>query len=234
VAVPLIVLGVLYSQYGKEFLDRRVEKKIVKKEKAIEKKSEPPLITPPKKQTPILDGTKDKVVTKERVVEKKSKPPVTTAPKEQTPVMDGGEAKAIEEKSKLPMTTTPRKQNPILDGRVVAVRFFESGYGVLPRNGRIYKTDFRTSETRFVNWELSFEHPPPGSQIDYEIEVVCRRDGSVYMQKTTWARLEPGWTSSQHVSGWGSHNLGTWPMGAYRIELHVEGKKIAEGSFRIY
>jgi len=42
-----------------------------------------------------------------------------------------------------------------------------------------------------------------------------------------------GWASSQHSSGWGYNEPGTWPPGRYRLEVLVNGRKVAETSVEI-
>lgn len=130
---------------------------------------------------------------------------------------------------------SPSFDRSSLDRYVAAVRFFESSYGSLPINERAYKTDFSKFEARYINWEINLKYPAPGRRIDFNIDAVWRRsDGSIYTQETLRTVMEPNWDHSLHSSGWGNRNSGTWPAGTYIVELYVEGKKIAKGSFRIY
>lgn len=136
---------------------------------------------------------------------------------------------------------TPPKRDPLsfdrssLDRYVTTVHFFESGYGSLPVNERAYKTDFPKFQTRYINWEVKLKYPAPGQRIDFNIDAVWRRsDGIIYTQETLRTYMEPNWDNSLHSSGWGNRNPGTWAAGPYVVELYVEGKKIANRSFRIY
>ena len=165
---------------------------------------------------------KDILKFKEKIIEKMSK------------------EKPIEKVVKKQDTTPSKRDLPLfdrssLDRYATTVRFFESGYGSLPINERAYKTDFSSFEARYINWEINLKYPAPGRRIDFNIDAVWRRsDGSIYTQETKKAYIESDWGSSWHVSGWGNRNSGTWPVGSYVVELYVEGKRIAKGSFRIY
>lgn len=165
---------------------------------------------------------KDILEFKEKIIEKMSKgKPLEKEVKKQEPIPTKGFSPSFDKSS--------------LDRYVSPVRFFESGYGSLPINERFYKTDFSTFEARYINWEINLKYPAPGRRLDFNVDAVWRRsDGSIYTQETIKAYIEPGWNNSWHGSGWGKQHPGTWPAGAYMVELYVEGKKIAKGSFRIY
>jgi hypothetical protein len=118
---------------------------------------------------------------------------------------------------------------------VKAVRFFESGFGAIDPSQRFYRTDFSAFDTRYVNWELNLNFPPPPQRVDFIIEAVWHRpDGSIHFREAINVYLEAGWRNSWHVSGLGNEMPGTWIPGQYNIEFFVAGKRIARGMFNIY
>jgi hypothetical protein len=123
---------------------------------------------------------------------------------------------------------------PSLSADVSELNFYESGQDGIPYDQREYKTRFSKSATRCINWELNLEFPDPGRRIDFEITAVWYNpDGSVLNRQQKPSRIETGWTDSQHYIGWGWREPGNWDPGIYRIELFIEGQKVAGGSFEI-
>jgi len=123
---------------------------------------------------------------------------------------------------------------PLLKASVSKVNLYESGSGGLDKNQRKYKTRFSKSESRYINWELNLEHPAPGQRKDFQIEFVYYYpDGSVFGRSTVDTYIQADWTSSYRHGSWGWRDPGNWRPGTYRIELFIEGQKIASKSFEI-
>jgi len=126
-----------------------------------------------------------------------------------------------------------------LDLKVTSLRFFESGYNALPREQRVYSNRFDKSKTRYVHWELNLEFPAPGSRRSFVIEQSWyRAEGNLQVQltrqQTSNISIEPNWTWLYYNHSYGWNNPGNWLAGSYRVDLYVEGQKLASGSFEIY
>jgi len=133
-------------------------------------------------------------------------------------------------------TATASGSIPSLEARVTDLRFFESGATSVPREDRVYRQIFDQEATRSVDWELTLAHPPPGAQIyEFTVEAVYHRpDGSVLGRSTHEGRIEGDSTISWSTSsfgGFGTGRTGGWPLGAYRVDLLVEGGLIASSGF---
>lgn len=140
-------------------------------------------------------------------------------------VMTGGDGETI---------ITSAYQIPSLRGRVTSFDFFEGGFDAIPKQQRSYGVQFSKSSARAIWWELNLEHADPGRQIDFVIEAVYYRpDGSVLARQTNNTSIHAGWTTSFHSLGWGWQEPGNWSPGIYRVELSVNGKHVASGTFEI-
>ncbi|HLL71950.1 MAG TPA: caspase family protein [Pyrinomonadaceae bacterium] len=118
-----------------------------------------------------------------------------------------------------------------LNATVTALRF----YLPKPNDERIYRTRFPRSEVSFVNWELELGFPDPRREVPLVVDgVLYRADGSVDIKGTAKGVIQPGWTSVTIIHGWGYQEAGKWPIETYRVELFIEGQKIATGSFEVY
>ncbi|MFC2165821.1 protein kinase [Acidobacteriota bacterium] len=124
---------------------------------------------------------------------------------------------------------------PILSANVSELKFYEKGESTIPKEQRKYGKRFAKSESRYIRWELNLTHPAPARRIDFTIEAVWyKSDGSVLIRQTNPTFLEADWKNSWHAKGWGWKVPGNWEPGNYRVDLIVEGKKVASGSFEIY
>jgi hypothetical protein len=124
----------------------------------------------------------------------------------------------------------------LLNTRVTALRFFESGSDLTPFSQRTYNNSFDKSKTRYIGWELDLEHPAPGSRLYFDIVAIWYRpDGEEYARQTLHSYVEANWANSQHALGWGSPDAGSvFSYGDYRVDLLVQGEKIASGTFHIF
>lgn len=124
---------------------------------------------------------------------------------------------------------------PSLDATVVSLRFFEkSQKEQVPEGQRVFSEKFKGSKSRAIFWELALAHPPQGRTRYVTIHSVCYRpNGDVFGEGDLNSYVEGSWGKSTHVYGWGFAEPGSWESGTYRVELTVDGKKIASGSFKI-
>lgn len=125
---------------------------------------------------------------------------------------------------------------PSLNATVQTLRFFEKAQGEQIAEGqRQFADRFKSSNTRTVAWELSLAHPPAGRQQRFTIRSICYApDGSIFGQGELSSYVEANWGKSTHVYGWGFQEPGLWQTGTYRVELFIDGRKVAAGSFKIY
>jgi hypothetical protein len=119
---------------------------------------------------------------------------------------------------------------------VVSLHFFESGYDSVTQKRRIYKDEFAASDTRFINWELSMQHPAPGKMVEYELEAVWRKaDGTIITRPTQSTLIEPEWKNPFVTGSWGNSDAGKfWQPGIYQVDIYIGGEKVAGGSFKVY
>lgn len=123
----------------------------------------------------------------------------------------------------------------LIDAQVTDLRFFESSYNPTDKDKRAYASRFAKSKSRYINWELNLKHPAPGRRVDFSIEAIFYDPrGAIFGRQVYDSYIEADWTWSYHNLSWGWGNPGNWEIGDYRVDLSVEGTKIASGTFSIF
>jgi uncharacterized caspase-like protein len=124
----------------------------------------------------------------------------------------------------------------VLNGRVKYVQFFESGYNHPDVKERVYRKSFSRTQTRYVNWEVHFDHAAMGRRVDYKIESIWYRGNTEIWRAVCDSYAQPDWVNSYWAQGYGWNNYGsnTWTAGNYHVDLYIEGSKIITGYFTIY
>jgi hypothetical protein len=123
----------------------------------------------------------------------------------------------------------------VIDATVTALRFYESALGAAMPHERRYGNRFAGVGARFINWELNLAYPKRGTRQDFTIHEVWRRpDGSILNRTDYAAWVLPGWDTSYHLNGWGHPAGGSWAPGTYRVDLMVESRVVASGTFEIF
>jgi hypothetical protein len=141
--------------------------------------------------------------------------------------------------------TPPPEAEPSLNPQVRALQFYESGYGELPPEQRVYDQRFAKETSRYINWALDLAYEAPGSPVDFKITAIYLRDtGASSWEEinryTVDAHVEGDQTGSSHWSGYGCNEPeGCWEVGSYRVDiyfegLNVDGQLIASEQFEIY
>ena len=125
---------------------------------------------------------------------------------------------------------------PSVSASVTKVQFFESGRSDIElRKKRIYQRRFAQAETRTVYTEIHLEHPQVPKRIDFAVTlVVSHANGTIFRIEDYKGRIQPDWASSDHWIGVGHHSPGDWDAGAYKVEIFINGDRVATGSFEIY
>jgi hypothetical protein len=128
-----------------------------------------------------------------------------------------------------------------INGYVAALRFYESGNEDVPRKEQRYSQRFSSDTTRYISWVLDLVHPSPERRIDFNIiAIYYRRNAHTSIweeisRQTDNTYVEGDETLSYHESSYGCDDSGDcWENGYYRVDLQVEGKKIASEEFQIY
>jgi hypothetical protein len=125
--------------------------------------------------------------------------------------------------------TPPPEDEPTLNPAVAQLRLYESGYGELPPEQRVYAEHFASETSRYINWELDLEYAAPGSPVDFKITAIYLRDtGTASWEEinryTIDAHVEGDQTGSSHWSGYGCDDPpNCWAIGLYRVDIYFEG-----------
>lgn len=124
-----------------------------------------------------------------------------------------------------------------LNAKITEVKFFESPYDAPPMGQRSYRSSFSRTNTRYIAWELNLAHPAPGKRNDFVVEHVWFNAQGVEIFRSNFnTYIAENWATSFHNSGygWRETSTKTWSAGAYRVDLYVDGVRIASESFNIY
>jgi hypothetical protein len=123
---------------------------------------------------------------------------------------------------------------PSLDAKVTSLRFFESGYQPTEMGDRAYSSQFQRDRSRYINWELRLAHPTRERRSDFQIdEIWYKPDGSILAKQSMQRHLQGSWVYSFHYHSWGWEEPSHWLPGQYRVELSIDGSRIAIGMFTI-
>ncbi|HLZ18018.1 MAG TPA: caspase domain-containing protein, partial [Smithellaceae bacterium] len=125
----------------------------------------------------------------------------------------------------------------LLNARVSEVKFFESAYDAPDKDKRIYRTSFSRTTSRYICWELNLTHPAAGVRKNFTVEHLWFNPyGNEIFRGSFNSYIAGDWTYSYHNSGYGWREVSTktWVAGTYRVDLYVEGSKIASESFSVY
>jgi len=125
---------------------------------------------------------------------------------------------------------------PVPGASYQEIKFFESGPTIPPMGAaRVYQAQFNHRTTRFVDWELHLTFPPVVSRVNFTIYATWYYpNGRVFGNETVNTFADVGWTTPAYTSGRGWARAGMWVRGTYRVDLFVNGNRIASGSFTIY
>jgi len=131
----------------------------------------------------------------------------------------------------------PQVPETFAEREVASLRFYESSRGIPPEIDRVYRTEFPQSLARFINWELRLKHPKPGKKINFEIQAKYYTPmGKLLVNQSLKTFVKADWSNSNHSYGYGNNKPGpdTWPVGTYRVDLFIDGAKVASGSFHVH
>jgi hypothetical protein len=124
---------------------------------------------------------------------------------------------------------------PVPGASFKEIKFFESGNTPPPLGRRTYQAVFNHRTSRYIYWELHITCPPVASRVTYTIYATWYNpNGSVFGNQTVQTYADPGWTEPVYNSGRGWQRAGNWKRGRYRVDLYVNGNRIASGFFTVY
>ena len=114
------------------------------------------------------------------------------------------------------------------------MRFFEGPPVLPPGSERVFAQNFNRSDTRYIYWELSLVHPPPGQQQPLDITAVYTRSGgTVFTEHPYSTVILANAVNTTHIKGSGFSDPGQWTADSYRVDLSVEGVLVASETFQV-
>ncbi|MEO5798246.1 MAG: hypothetical protein ABIZ70_10850, partial [Gemmatimonadales bacterium] len=114
------------------------------------------------------------------------------------------------------------------------LRFFEAGDNIPAAGQRRYTDRFLASTTRYVDVEVQLDYEAPNR--DVTVPIACTltsKGGQVITAISINAKIQPTWTSSLHVQGWGTAAGGFWKPDRYRVECRYGDKLIGRNWFDV-
>lgn len=114
------------------------------------------------------------------------------------------------------------------------MKLFEGPPILPPGAERFYSLEFNVSDTRYIYWELSLVHPPPGQEQALNITAVYTRTGGIVFTEHAYSNpILASAVNTAHVKGSGFSTPGQWPADFYRVDLSVEGVLVASETFQV-
>ncbi len=116
------------------------------------------------------------------------------------------------------------------------MRFFEGGFNVPDESQRKYIAQFPKNATRYVWCQIEVENRLYNVR-QHNHKVIWRyynADGTLRGETDADFGIKQEWSTAWIPAGWGWDEPGSWPVGTYRVEVWMDGKKIAQDSFTIY
>ena len=147
--------------------------------------------------------------------------------------------------------SAPSGTIPALEARVASLRFFESGDVQPPvTSQRRYASSFPQAGTRNVFWQIDLKHEAADRwlPVTFEAPLFFTEAGRerVIQRKVLQAAAPGDWSNTSYADWFGWSNdyywdrAGSttpsprrWLPGTYRVDLHVDGTKVASGSFEV-
>lgn len=133
---------------------------------------------------------------------------------------------------------TPGKDQEInyiaaIKARTGPLLFFEDSMDTTNQKDRDFRFSFDADSARAIYWHLNMKHPEAGKNIPFRIDEIWYRDGKLISKQSLDTSIDGDWISSYHYDGWGYQSPGQWKLGAYSVDLFVNGVKITSGFFDI-
>ncbi|HET9065873.1 MAG TPA: toll/interleukin-1 receptor domain-containing protein [Gemmatimonadales bacterium] len=121
-----------------------------------------------------------------------------------------------------------------LDARILAIRTYESGADPVPRDDRLYATEFDATATRYVSVEvvLGFRRAAQRTVSDLHCRIL-RGKASEVARMTLRFEIGPGETWRWASTGWGAPRPGTWAPGDYLVACDDGVVTLGQVGFRI-
>lgn len=118
---------------------------------------------------------------------------------------------------------------------VVSLRFFESDQGIPAEENRVYASQFLSAYSRYINWELHLALGKESSTfIPFPMKAVWSGPpGAELPNDTPIFSITPHETDQRFAAGWGSVRPGTFLPGHYAVDIFVDEKRFAHGTFDV-
>lgn len=114
------------------------------------------------------------------------------------------------------------------------LRFFEAGENIPAAGQRTYTQTFLASGTRFIDVEVQLDYEAPNRNVTVPIScTLTSKGGQIITAISINAKIQPTWTSSLHVQGWGTASGGFWKPDRYQADCRYGNKLIGRNWFDV-
>jgi hypothetical protein len=133
------------------------------------------------------------------------------------------------------LTPTPSVVDWFLsEVEVVSFYLFEAGEDPSNAANHNYANTFTQSEARVIYGDVNLEHPSPDGDMAFEmVAIYYGPGGDAYGEVSIEPIIEPGWTMSNWIVGFGWDDPGYWDAGNYQVDVLVGESVIASDYFEI-
>lgn len=118
-----------------------------------------------------------------------------------------------------------------INANLNGINFFEGPYNPQPKDQRQYRVSFDARTTRYINWEINLTHNAPGRPVTFQIYSEWFKSGELFYRYTVDHTIQSDWTYSYNSHG---YSMAPWTQGIYRVDLSINGEKIASEYFDVY
>jgi len=128
-------------------------------------------------------------------------------------------------------------------GNVENLRFFAGGIDISPGDKRQYMDRFASGTTQYIYYELALALPKGNKAFSYKsVAVWYGPDGKAVRRQTSKQYVPEDqswkyswWTQSYgEIHGFRNQSGDTFAPGEYRLEISIDGEKVADGSFDVF
>ncbi len=123
----------------------------------------------------------------------------------------------------------------VYEAKVVSLKCFGDGKTAPPPTRRVYQEKFPRRTAQYIYWELALEvKKPPPQPATFTLESIWfGPEGNILYRQPTAFTLGPDSKAPVFLDSLGYGEPGRWQPGAYRVEMVIEGKVAAFGSFAV-
>ncbi len=144
--------------------------------------------------------------------------------------------KKVAEKNFTIFDDTERKESPYFTQfEYTQARFYGADYNEPPVEKRNFTTVFNKNQAKYIWCQINVNN------LAYEKEahthkVVWRYykpDGTLHGETSNSFEIKPSWKEAWIGSGWGWSDPGYWATGVYRVDVHIDNRKVSSRHFAV-